>query len=573
MNNLKTITEYAASDDTLVDLYETLSPSLLNGRYTQNINNFRYTPAALNTLLYTNRARLIFLPIVHQLYAEKQQKLNIKLAEIHIRGQNPTPRQITNVNMPNFDRRMLTTNNFNFEHTISPTLPTTNLTTINLFYISESILSTFNYISNTYTTDSKIQLYLKEDRDHRILAVKVINPDTKAASLTIYTNRISNTLIAKVISNLPFWLNNIADLSRNEDLIELYNLLQGEDTPNIEDIFKTKFIAYIEKYQLKDNILIAQIQDTVLTLNENRINAIQNKISSQTNLIADYEYKHAQAYTVLKDLKLQETALINTPALTLDEFTQFLKHPGFKMNRLIKNYGSYNYTLIALTITAPLNDYDIDAAETLIKSSVGIVKNINEHVNEHIPSKYKNIFRTFMEKIFVTNEYKLIGSTELLLYLDPANRGNLSKLVTNYQGIIANHSQDLQNPHIYNYNCFGNNVTTLNKLILDNRFIMLADTLYNVVRNLNMNDATVMRYLFYNIAASIMHSLNKEKIISESAFNYYCGGLDCRNVYQNKCIKFNNELYTFREITALLLKEYNKEPETKNETNQNPREL
>ena len=120
--------------------------------------------------------------------------------------------------------------------------------------------------------------------------------------------------------------------------------------------------------------------------------------------------------------------------------------------------------------------------------------------NTNFLSGYDDTFIRFLDKIFVDKEYTLLFNTPLCLYTYDNGSGVLPCITRGNQRDSRNL---LANPHIYHYNCWGDNGGLIAQAFEAGDFITAWGTILSAISAVSISDTPVMTRLIgdlYNYA-------------------------------------------------------------------------
>jgi hypothetical protein len=143
--------------------------------------------------------------------------------------------------------------------------------------------------------------------------------------------------------------------------------------------------------------------------------------------------------------------------------------------------------------------------------------------NHNFLSSYDDTFIGFIDKIFVDKEYTLLFNTPLCLYTYEANSGVIPCISRGNQRDSRNL---LPNPHIYHYNCWGDNGSLISQAFDAGDFITAWGTILSAISAVNISDTPVMN-----------------RFISD-LYSYALGGYTCED---KQIIKSDGVALTIRE--------------------------
>ena len=143
--------------------------------------------------------------------------------------------------------------------------------------------------------------------------------------------------------------------------------------------------------------------------------------------------------------------------------------------------------------------------------------------NTNFLSGYDDTFIGFLDKIFVDKEYTLLFNTPLCLYTYEANSGIVPCVSRGNQRDSRNL---LPNPHIYHYNCWGDNGSLISQAFDAGDFITAWGTILSAISAVNISDTPVMNRFMSDL------------------YNYAEGGYTCE---AKQIVKSDGTALTIRE--------------------------
>lgn len=215
----------------------------------------------------------------------------------------------------------------------------------------------------------------------------------------------------------------------------------------------------------------------------------QCKLDTEAQLRSvDYDINDYQRY--ISD-KLRERNELQIMLLGLEtKIARTSEHDSELLNYVLRNNRVELREVAGNSITLEVFDYlsyyDEDMVERMIRDCRGAMYDV-------APSDEAwEGMKKLMTKVFVDSELRIRVTAG---YHITAGRGVNG--VSGY-GTDESFETHLPNPHIYEYACLGNYVTTFNTLIRDNDYVGIVETCLASVRSLNWGDSAVMnRFAHY----------------------------------------------------------------------------
>jgi hypothetical protein len=208
----------------------------------------------------------------------------------------------------------------------------------------------------------------------------------------------------------------------------------------------------------------------------NVVNSVaQGKIDNYKNLVREAENRMdslMREYNGLLKTQRETNILLMNQMQTIDNTKEEI-YAALKTEGLV-DYNIDGYNRLDFYVKAPITFYEMDILESLLD-------------NDRL--YYTPKVREFFNKVFITQEYKLVVAHRFNFSFAPDASFNLpsaseDKLQTFNASI---------NPHLAFFSCLGNYKPTLIKLQKEQNLLMFVHTAIASVKSINFTDGTVFR--------------------------------------------------------------------------------
>lgn len=235
---------------------------------------------------------------------------------------------------------------------------------------------------------------------------------------------------------------------------------------------------------------------------KDRIANTDREIDAIRRKIRDYEAEIANRFQQMETLTLQREGML---AGGVDEkiYNEVIDYMGkSKMSLISVNQESGN-SKITVRVEGELGNFDFDLAKRMIGNVNGVIYNA---FPDHLKKKVKKIFLdTFIER-----KYKMRTFSEISVMIPNGDIHKGSSRTGWFRG------GRVHNPHIYEYDCFGNSRTNVREYAQSGNYMGMFMQVKAQAQNLNFADSTVMQKF-----SSVLKNNMNEKIFEDSEGNTY----------------------------------------------------
>lgn len=315
----------------------------------------------------------------------------------------------------------------------------------------------------TSATTHICRVYVSENQHHIVVA----------------TNTVSNKMMQRLVATLPAMAPWITE--KSEDFpIAMYQALGKDDAREYYTAFtawQTKVVRpYFQEREKSRRI------EYVKALYQVDTRSLQRSITQHEQQIQLTEGELYNYYNKLRELQLKLECLKNLPEANSPDIEYFLKH---RRITFIDNANRPNAQYIRFGISTPCINYDKAMLTSFIESPRS-----NQYNDNPV---YKNMYT----ELFLKDRY--------ILWLHYNIVWSRRSAEHSWQLITESHvctgddagSADIGilNPHLYHYQCYGQNASYINKALTDQDYILALEQSVACVGTLNFADGIVMQRL------------------------------------------------------------------------------
>ena len=372
-----------------------------------------------------------------------------------------------------------------------------NVIQIGFYYVKQNIREMFEQKlpglnADEYKSLPTVELGLKQDRHYRIKVFLQAHAETESYNICIFCNKPADfTLWRKLNAVLPalcpsFFQKVQAELGEELDLIDWYRSMAEETPDKLEAMLK----AYAETHNIAAEIRQREITQAMERYQRQARDRFQRDERHAQENIENLESQLSGYYTQLRDTQLK---LLGFDLGTNDEFQENINYWLAKQNLLMVIPHERDYSIRAWS---PVNNYDAELVETLLKSKrspfwhkeMDIAR--NKGINEHDPrfdnlckgsNQYVQELRQVFNDIFLDCKYILFFENEVRV----TERGPQT------WHLEVPYTKGCPNPHLEQYNCYGNNAREITKALTNNDHIIVLEQTIQCIGSINFADGTV----------------------------------------------------------------------------------
>lgn len=306
-----------------------------------------------------------------------------------------------------------------------------------------------------------------------------VSPDQH--TIVVVTNCVSNKMMQRLIAAIPAMAPWIPAKSADFP-IAMYQAL-GKD--NAHEYY-TAFMEWQNKivaayFQEQDKLNRIKYVEALYTVN---IDALQRTVAQREQAIREAEDRLSRYYSDLRDLQIRIAGLQNLPKCTPSEVDYFVKH---RRITFIDNITANNRTTdrIRFGISTPCINYDKELVASFINSSRSNDYNSNE------------VCKQVYTELFLKDRY-VLWLRYNIVWMRPTTDANW-KLVTDNNTSMGDGAGEgttgIVNPHLFYYQCYGQNASYINKALAEQDYILALEQSIACVGTLNFADGIVMARL------------------------------------------------------------------------------
>ena len=332
--------------------------------------------------------------------------------------------------------------------------------------VTRNINNTFDRMDSAFEDIKKLSMFLQEDRFHKIRCYNVGTEE--CPKYYILSTKATLNILHKIISLVPkLYPHLFADV--DPAIVEMYKKLADPKYNNLDPLwdYYTDIIQEKDLIELKREI--HSMKNKAIENVKYRIELIEKDIQASESRLRDLFKSHQKDNTMLLGLEYSDEEQYKA-------FTAFLIEHSYLSYREKLSSGVY-----AFTCKAPVKYFDGDAIKTYQNT---------------VLRRYSKTFKQLTLKTFVENKYELWFETNFYVNFNDSRVGKLhgyngtANYVTHYP--MTNNG----NPHIYLYNCWGNNSSNITKALAYNNLIEAFEIATAACCNLNFDDITVTKDFF-----------------------------------------------------------------------------
>lgn len=350
--------------------------------------------------------------------------------------------------------------------------------TVHIHFVTRNITECFERFDSDFEDLKPISIGLIQERYHKIRVY--FNQDKQA--LHVLTNRkLTYQTVLKIYSVLP----RLYNIELKDDALLSKECVAKYATGDAELVND-----YIYKWLVKSDVATLLVNKQLLEVFGKRAEkarrSIQNNIDSCTGVINDYTerlrteaLKQTRFYAELRGIEERGDSAVT------EIIQYFAKKPGFQFIQYIPRND-----VITFTVSAPAVYYDEDVAKRLFdnpRSSVNSYAGQN-HLAPYIIEVFKNVFIDHTLKLYfkacinwdLTNGTVALGMNEFM-----------------------ERTPGIQNPHLYEYGCWGTSKSAIQKALIAQDYIIALEQTFGSVGNINWVDSAVVDKLFTGACYSL----------------------------------------------------------------------
>lgn len=285
----------------------------------------------------------------------------------------------------------------------------------------------------------------------------------------IFTDTISFDLGIKIVGAIPIMFK---DCIIQEDIIELFMQVGLND---VQKTFEALDKA-IEKLDLRSLSISKALKNIPNISTKQQIQMIEKNIEKENNIIKDFKKQVETCY--MKIIKLNNDLIIlqNSKDTLKEELTTFISKC-----KNIKTINSSYTNQLDLTISSELSNWDPEAVKCIINMADRMKENyeLTEKNNKFIKWFLKQLLEIETISMEFWNQIRLTWSRD---YIQP-----------NVVALSSIPDRHLPNPHLYHYNCWGQNIDVTVKLLSECKYDLAFTQIIATVGMLNLYDTAVTR--------------------------------------------------------------------------------
>lgn len=313
-------------------------------------------------------------------------------------------------------------------------------------------------------TDLNLRAALTINPFHKVSTLYKLDTAKNITKVLVFTNVLTNEFLLNLGAVIP----------------KLYNKPIYEDIANAlltkdKKIFNKAVDKTLEKLTAweKHKAIVENITAYVSDMYKSEESDLISNISNTRRYINDFLADLNTYYKKLNEDMLKLTALkLSSNNETSNEFVEYLTK--YKSD-VITNASRYQSRLL-LTLKLSLSYFNTDLFKPYITSTR---PNIYRSASESI--------KKLLKDLFIDNKYTLI--IEQGIYIDLVN----AKVSNDTSHSNANSNLiGFPNPHMYYYNCWGNNEPLIIKALRGKNYIEAFEQICAAVSGINFTDTAVM---------------------------------------------------------------------------------
>lgn len=300
----------------------------------------------------------------------------------------------------------------------------------------------------TLTSNTMVRAFYKKD-DHN--------------TLTIMTSDNTIETIRRILGALPLLFPQYKLKDTAREALKLFGGTEYGD-----------YAAAYTKWVGEEGVIEGKIRKkyfkALKCINEGRVNRLKDNRNRGLNSYRSLEQQMAGLLVELEEINMQITALELASDEANQNITELVEYA--MQSGKIKNIQDSGYSSVLITFATDLLYWDVELAERLIEREV------------FGDSKSKAFYRMF-KAIFVDRRFTIELRHNILWHVQERR-------------LEADISQDATvayNPHLYHYNCFGNNSNEFRKCCENGQYITGFELLSAAVASINLQDSAVRNKL------------------------------------------------------------------------------
>lgn len=312
----------------------------------------------------------------------------------------------------------------------------------------------------------------------------VTNPGCEIAVYKVAPNKfivLTNTISDEIFEGL------IAMLCLNaSDSVATPEIANAIITGNTEVVKQAVFSILNGMLEQLEQQKFGEFTNTLkrLLTDEHLKESLENKLQ---NIQAEIERRESDLRSLFSKEKTYRTQLLgDLSGLNEENFSDLLTMLNYKM---ITKYNTDRYGNLYINLVSTLLYWDKDDYVTLRD-------NRRRHGNDL--SQYSEEFIGFLDKILETGEYTLLFTTPLKLFTS-RNADDRPGVVSVMRGNTADTYGVVSNPHIYHYDCWGDNKPLIDKAFKNKDYVSAWGGICSALSGVNISDTPVFRKLIYDL--------------------------------------------------------------------------
>lgn len=303
--------------------------------------------------------------------------------------------------------------------------------------------------------------------------------------IVVVTNIVSNLMMQRLIAALPAMAPWIP--AKSEDFpIAMYQALGKNDAREYYTAF-TKWQTKVVNAYFQEQAKIQRVE-YVKALFRVDLNSLERSIAQHTQRIQTIENDLYSKYAQLRELQIKKEGLTKLSENTSPDIDYFLKHRRITFIDALTGY-THPGTCIRFGISTPCINYD----KALLSSFINSTRR-NDYNDTALQRKmYTELF--LKDRYVLWLHYNIVwkrssADSDWALSTDSA--------ACMYQEEGQN-DIGLWNPHLFYYQCYGQNASYINKALAQQDYIMALEQSIACVGTLNFADGIVMTRLHSNL--------------------------------------------------------------------------
>lgn len=285
----------------------------------------------------------------------------------------------------------------------------------------------------------------------------------------IFTDTISFDLGIKIIGAIPILFK---ECTIQEDIIELFMQVGLND---VQKTFEALDKA-IEKIDLRALSISKALNNIPNISTKNQIKMVEKSIERENNIIADFKRQVETCYMKIIKLNNELIVLQNSKDTLKEELTAFISKC-----KNIKTINSSYTNQLDLTVSSELSNWDPEA----VKCIMNMADRMQE--NYELTSLKNKFIKWFLKQLLEKETISMEFWNQIRLTWD---RDYMHPNVVALSSVLKEH---LPNPHLYHYNCWGQNIDVTVKLLSECKYDLAFTQIIATVGMLNLYDTAVTR--------------------------------------------------------------------------------